>query len=281
MKTTMDRREFLHHGMLATSLLAAGRLPLLAKETAAGSAIDAKAGPYAVKLVRDYLTDFSPSETTAEQHQRAMRYDIVHWHWGRGGRGSNENTVVGQLRIAREKADGKVVYEVEQKKRIGGVDNVVEAEFACNADPLDSLRVWRLKRYEIDANGRTRTASELAEKGRCDGGRIRIEGDNYRYEHRAAHPVVTQWQLPFVLAGQAGARPNLAFDLLQDLSLFKPGQELVPDGQVEVAVAGGRKVTLRSYAQTGRGVLPVHYLVDAQGRIQLVTGGFLSWALQG
>jgi hypothetical protein len=277
----MDRREFLHHGMLATSLLAAGRLPLLAAETAAGSAIDAKTGPYAVKLVRDYLTDFSPNETAAEKHQRAMRYDIVHWHWGRNGRGSNENTVIGRLRIARQSADDKVVYEVEQKTKIGGVDNVIETEFACNADALDSLRVWRLRRYEIDANRRTNPASELIEKGRCDGGPIRIEGDNYRYEYRAAHPVVTQWHLPFVLARDVGARPNLAFDLLQDLSLFKPDQELVPDGQVEVSVAGGRKVMLQSYAQTGRGVLPVHYLVDAQGRIQLVTGGFLSWALQG
>jgi hypothetical protein len=267
--------------MLATSLLAAGRLPLLAKETATGSGIDDKTGPYAVKLVRGYLTDFSPSETAAEQHQRAMRYDIVHWHWGRKGRGSNANTVIGQLRIARESTDDKVVYEVEQKKRIGGVDNVIEAEFACNADPLDSLRVWRLKRYEIDANGRTNPASELGEKGRCDGERIRIEGENYRYEYRAAHPVVTQWHLPFVLARDVSARANLAFDLLQDLSLFKPDQELVPDGQVEVSVAGGRKVMLESYVQTGRGILPVHYLVDAQGRVQLVTGGFLSWALQG
>jgi len=67
--------------------------------------------------------------------------------------------------------------------------------------------------------------------------------------------------------------------LLQDLSLFKPNQSLVYDGERRVKLQGGQTVTLQTYAQTGRGILPIHYLLDAEKRPQLVTSSILSWAL--
>jgi hypothetical protein len=69
------------------------------------------------------------------------------------------------------------------------------------------------------------------------------------------------------------------FDLLQDLSLFKPNQVLVYDGETHFQCEGGRSVTLQTYAQKGEGILPVHYLLDGQGWPHLITCSMVSWAL--
>jgi hypothetical protein len=74
---------------------------------------------------------------------------------------------------------------------------------------------------------------------------------------------------------------NVTFDLLQDLSLFKLGQVLTYDGLTPVKIKGGKTVKLQTYAQTGQGILPIHYLLDDLMRPQLITASLLSWALAG
>jgi len=75
------------------------------------------------------------------------------------------------------------------------------------------------------------------------------------------------------LMRKANSASDAAFDLLQDLSLFKPNQALVYDGVTVVELRGDRTIELQTYAQTGQGVLPIHYLLDEQRRPQLVTNG--------
>ena len=273
----IDRRKFLHSGLMAASLVAAGRLPLLARNADSGSAIDAAGGPYAVKPIRNYLTAFSPSDA----QRPGLRYDIIHWNWGRQGRGTHANSVVGKVTIACENSDDRVVYEVAQNTKVGGVDNVIEAEIACNTDALHSIRSWRLKSHEVGRDGRVDPLSKLAENGRCENGKIHIESARDHCDRTARHPVVTQWHVPALLTRSTDRNLRLTFDLLRDASLLKPNQLLTYDGQVKVPVKGGRTLVLESYAQTGEGILPTHYLLDDQRRVQLVTCSFLSWALQG
>ena len=40
-----------------------------------------------------------------------------------------------------------------------------------------------------------------------------------------------------------------------------------------------KPATLDSYAHTGCGVTPTHYLVDDSGRVQLITMSTVNWAL--
>jgi len=277
----IDRREFLQSGLMAASLIAAGRLPLLAREADGGSGIDTSGEPYAVKPIRDYLPTFSPGDTQRHERPAPLHYDIVHWSWGRKGRGTHTNSVVGKIDIACTKSSDRILYEVGQSTKIGGVDNVMEAEILCNADALHSVRSWRLRSHEVDPDGKVDPLSKLAEKGRCENGKIRIESQCDHCERIASRPVVTQWHVPDLLTRNAGRSLRLAFDLLRDAALLKPNQLLVYDGQVEVPVKGGRTLTLESYAQTGEGILPTHYLLDDKRRVQLVTCSFLSWALQG
>ena len=91
---------------------------------------------------------------------------------------------------------------------------------------------------------------------------------------------MTQWTLPSLLSRRAAPSLHVPFDLLEDLSLYKPDQRLTYDGQTKVPLANGRSTTLETFAQTGQGILPKHYLVDSRGRVQLITGSFLSLALQ-
>jgi hypothetical protein len=277
---SVNRRQFLKTSAIATALAATGRLPLLSAETEAGSAIDASTGPCAVKPIRDHLKRFSPASTPVPNSgQYSLVYDIIHWSWIRGERGTFSNSVVGRVDIDRKTADGQIVYEITQRTRIGGVDNFLEAGIVCDADGLNSLRRWTLHSYQAAPDGKRERLCELAEKGRCDDGEIRIESGDYVYGFGSENPVVTQWIMPDLLMKRANSALNVTFDLLEDLSLFKPNQSLTYDGLTPVRLKGGKTVTLQTYAHTGQGILPTHYLLDEKRRPQLITSSILSWAL--
>jgi hypothetical protein len=276
---TINRREFLSSSLMAGVLAAAGRLPLLSAKETAGSGIDASTSPYAVKPVRDYLSHFLPVEGVPGRKQYALTYDVVHWHWSKGKQNTFANTVIGELTIERKEAIGQVVYDVNQETLIGGVNNFIKSEIICKPDDLNSLRRWNFQSYEVDPKGKIRSLSKLTEKGNCRGGSIRVGSGNHQYEFYSKREVLTQWTIPDVLLLQANPKLSITFDLLQDLSLFKPNQTLVYDGEISVRCKGGRNVTLQTYSQRGEGILPIHYLLDARGLSHLITNGMVSWAL--
>lgn len=276
--TVVNRRQFLKTGAIVTALVTAGRLPLLSAQTEANPSIDASTGPHAVKPIRDHLKRFLPAEAPLRKNETySLTYDIVQW-WGT--QDTFANAVLGQLAIERIAADDGVVYEVNQRTRKGGLDNFLKARIVCNAGDLNSLARWTLSSYSKSMKGELDPLSKLDEMGRCDEGRIRIESGDHKYGFVARNPVVTQWTVLDFLMRKANSASDAAFDLLQDLSLFKPNQALVYDGVTVVELRGDRTIELQTYAQTGQGVLPIHYLLDEQRRPQLVTNSILSWALQ-
>jgi hypothetical protein len=279
---SVNRRQFLKTSAIATALAATGRLPLLSAKTEAGSAVDASTGPYAVKPIRDHLRRFSPAEIPLRRSgQYKLVYDIIHWNWVRGERGTFSNSVVGRADIDRKTAGGQSIYEITQRMRIGGVDNFLEARIVCETNDWNSLRRWALRSYQTAPNGKREPLCELVEKGRCGDGKIRIESGNCVYGFSPESPVVTQWTIPDLLIKEANSALNVTFDLLQDLSLFKPDQSLIYDGLTPVKLKDGKTVTLQTYAHTGQGILPIHYLLDDKKRPQLITSSILSWALSG
>jgi hypothetical protein len=285
MKTTdVNRRQFLKTGAIVTALVTAGRLPLLSAQTEADMSIDASTDPYAVKPIRDHLKRFSPAEAPLRKNETySLTYDIIGWFPTRPD--TPANSVRGRVAIERVTADDQVVYEVNQRTRmtkdeVDDVDNFLEAQIVCEANDLNSLREWTLSSYSKSLKGELDPLSKLDEKGRCDKGRVRIESDDHEYGFSAKNSVVTQWTVLDFLMRKANSASDAAFDLLQDLSLFKPNQALAYDGVTVVELRGDRTIELQTYAQTGQGVLPIHYLLDEQRRPQLVTNGMLSWALQ-
>jgi hypothetical protein len=276
---SIDRRQFLRTGLIATTLAATGRLPLLRADAGGRSSIDASTGPYAVKPIRGYLQRFSPADVPLKKQQSyGLAYDIVHWNASNNKTGVPTNSVVGQIVINRKVANGAVLYNVTQRTRIGGVDNFIEARITTD-DHTNSLRKWTLHSYHSGPNGVTEPLSEINEKGSVENGRIRISDGKHRYGYTASKPLFTQWTLPDLLMRNGTSTLIMTFDLLQDLSLFKANQTLQYDGQIQLSLRKGRTATLQTYAQTGEGILPIHYLCDAQGRPQLITSSILSWAL--
>ncbi|MHC4144791.1 MAG: twin-arginine translocation signal domain-containing protein [Planctomycetota bacterium] len=276
----MNRRQFLKTGAIATALVTAGRLPLLSAQTEANPSIDASTVPHALKPIRDHLKRFLPAEAPLRKNETySLTYDIVQW-WYPGRQGTFANAVLGQLVIERIAANDGVVYEVNQRMRKGGLDNFLEARIVCNADDLNSLREWTLSSYSKSVKGELDPLSKLDEMGRCDEGRIRIESGDHEYGFSTKNPVVTQWTVLDFLMRRENSALDVTFDLLQDLSLFKPNQVLTGDDATVVRLKDGRSLSLQTYAQTGQGVLPIHYLLDEQRRPQLVTNCMLSWDLQ-
>ena len=277
---SVNRRQFLKTGAIAAALAASGRLPLLSAQTQAEPSVDESSGPHAVKPIRDHLKRFSPAEAPlGKSGQYNLVYDIIHWNWVGGKHGTFANSVLGRIAIERKPSDSQVIYEIEQRTRIGGVDNILEARIVCDTSELNPLRTWTLRSHQTAPRRGRDPLSELAEKGLCKDGRIRIEGDNHKYGFNAKSPVVTQWTMLDFLMREANPALNVTFDLLQDLSLFKLDQVLTYDGLTSVKIKGGKTVTLQTYAQTGQGVLPIHSLLDDRKRPQLITGSLLSWAL--
>ncbi len=278
--TVVNRRQLLQCSAIATALAMTGKLPLLYAKSETASMIDASTGPHAVKPIRDYLRRFSPGTTPMQMSpQYSLNYDIIHWSWKAGQRGTFSNSVVGRMALNRKIIESKIIYKISQQMRIGGVDNHLKAEVICEANEWNSLREWKLQSYHTSPEGNSKPRSRLTETGLCNGEQIRIENRKYNCGFNANNPVVTQWTLLDFLIRKAHPTLNVTFDLLQDLSLFKPDQSLIYDGQTLITLRDGKTITLQTYAQTGQGVLPIHYLLDDRGWPQLVTNSILSWAL--
>jgi hypothetical protein len=188
------------------------------------------------------------------------------------------NPVIGQITVQRQAAPGGASFEVHQRTRIGGVDNVIEARIECAGE---ALRAWKVRTYHTGQTGAVVPRSDMTEAGRVQGGQVQIDAGTHRYGYTARNGVVTQWTLLDLLIRRADPALSLTVDLLQDLALFKPDQVVRFDGETRLTLQAGTVVTLRTYAQTGEGVLPIHYLIDREGRPQLVTGCMVSWALTG
>jgi len=276
----MNRRQFLKTSAIAAILVADGRLPLLTTEDGSGSGIDPSPGQHAVKPIRGYLQRFSPSAGPLQgKRSYTLTHDIVQWNGAPGKTGMPINSVVGQVVIKRKADIAAVEYEIAQRTTIGGVKNFLEAQIMCNADDGISVREWEIYFYATQLRGGVDPLSEIRETGTCEKGQIHIDSGNYRYGYRARRRVVTQWTVLDFLIRKADPAVSATFDLLQDLSLFKPDQSLVYDGKTHLTLKGGKTVSLHTYAQTGEGILPIHYLCDEQRRPQLATTSILSWAL--
>lgn len=231
-------------------------------------AIDTTTGPYAVKPIRDFLADFAPvQKAVANPEQATLTYDILNWNFAPNQPPPCPNSVYGSLAIRREQGHA---YRIHQRTHVGGEPIVFTAEAICNPD--GTLKVWTLHTYRADAEGDPIPISELRESWENDDGRIRSRDG--AYEYRATRPVFSHWTLPHLLL--CARRPvSIAFDMLQDLSLFRPDHALVPDGSVDLDTG-----SYDAYTQTGEGILPIHYLLDRDRRPQLITFGLIAWALK-
>ncbi len=170
-----------------------------------------------------------------------------------------------------ENSENHARVNVLQTTRYSSPNNRLEAEIICNRDPLLSLRSWKL-------TGKIEERDDCLYEvvGRHEGTAVHIEDGLEERVFAVEGPLVCQWTPVFSTA--ASSELPGRFGLLEDLLLYKSGQRLAREAAVVVPYQD-REYKMTCYSQRGRGVLPLHYFADEQGRTQLVTQGALAWAL--
>ena len=270
----MDRRRFLQVTAV-TALAAQGYLPFLTAERKEekrkrpdrkGDYAGPKniyTEPSAIEPITGYLARFNPAAGGTMSETFAAKYSLIAC---RGSAAKSINIIMGSLDVAFSDAICRTT-----EVRTGKPRNIVKTELKFGGR-FNTISSWTL-----DSSVEGIPEVHFVEKGTWNGKTMVVKSKSWTQKHSTSNPLIGRWALPGLLSsGKLKSKP-LTFDLLDD-STLRSDQTIRYTGQVEIPVAGG-SAKLDCYAQTGRGIVPTHYLVDAQGRVQLITMSTVNWAL--
>jgi hypothetical protein len=269
----MERRSFIKTTVVTAAALAAqGYLPLLAAERRRGKAKKSQAStntfvePSAIEPITGYLPSFSPTGGAAMVEAFKARYSLVTCT---GSGAKSRNRVSGTMDVSLKNASCSTVETRSGKPRA----NVVKTSLQLSGES-NTVSKWTLA---STVEGRKDLG--FTEAGRWDGKTMTVKAKSWTQERVTTHRLIGRWALlPLLASGKLKKKP-LVFDMLDD-STLRPNQTLRYEGETEIPVKGGT-ATVDSYVQTGQGIVPTHYLVDKQGRVQLITMSTVNWALAG
>ena len=272
----MDRREFL--AGLASSVLAAGHLPLLAGGRTALKSLAATGGlDYPFDPIKGYVKKNRPlAEGAISGEQYTLKYAIL-LAAGSPVAPAMRNPTVGTLTISRSLGqDGAPRYEVQQMMTGRPVDRRVTSRITCRDNELNTPVSWSTHTRQPS---RGKVTSQSREEGRIEGDEVILRGPCDTI-YRAERPVACWWTLLDFLARRADRDTRVEFDMLREMSRFHPGQTMRYDGTVTLPRSGDRGIKLHNFVQRGHAVPAANFLLDENGLPQLVTGLQVSWALQ-
>ena len=269
---TVKRREFIKTATTTATVLAAqGYLPLLAgprKRGRKGKGVSTSQNcftePCAIEPITGYLPKYSPATGPAMSQAFNASYTLVGCH---GAAAKSKNSESGSMEVSFKKGKCRTV----EMRRNRPLTSVLKTSLDCKGE-LNTVSSWTL-----ESSIGKRADLSFTEKGTWDGKSMTVTADAWTQKHATANPLIARWALlPLLATGQIKTKP-LTFDMLDD-STLRPNQTLRFEGEVEIPVKGGT-IKLDSYAQTGQGIVPTHYLVDSQGRVQLITMATVNWTL--
>lgn len=271
----MKRREFIQLSASAATIAAGGFLPLLAADRdrpkrrraiRPGPATGPRnifTEPSAIEPITGYLPRFKPAGSAAMTDDFIATYSLVQSN----GAGAISRVRVSGSLMVRVKGALCASRDIRENRPA----NIVKTALNCTG-ALNAVKTWTLKSSVQDAPDLA-----FAETGAWDGKTMTVKSDSWTQTRTTSHTLIGQWALlPLLAAGKFRGKP-LEFDML-DNSTLRADQTLRYCGKIEVPLAGG-KTKLDCYAQTGYGILPIHYLTDQAGRVQLITQESVNWAL--
>lgn len=271
----MDRRDFLQITAV-TTLAAQGYLPLLAaerkgrnkkragKKGAYASPKNIYTEPAAIEPITGYLPQFKPAAKGKMNKNFSAKYSLITCN---GSAAKSKNSINGTLDIAFSDTTCSTT-EVRKGKPH---QSIVKTELKCSGR-LNTASSWRLESSVEGIPG-----VHFVEKGSWDGKTMVVKSKSWTQRRSTSNPLIGRWALLELLcSGKLKSEP-LTFDMLDD-STLRSDQIIRYTGQIEIPVADGT-AKLDSYAQTGHGIVPTHYLVDTDGRLQLITMSNVNWAL--
>lgn len=262
----MERRDFLKTTAATIgALYAAGQLPLLAAakdpRKQGSGALNIFTKPCAIEPITGHLGQFTPAEKATMRGTFAASYALMYWNAAK--RGKSKNSERGGIDVQMSKD----LCQITEKRQ----GNTVKTSIKGNREPGAAF-TWTLDSVFDGPN------SCFVEDGSWDGRKMTVTSASWKQERDTKHPLIHKWALlPMIASGSLKKAP-LKFDLLDD-STLRADQELRYEGQISVPVKGGT-AQLDSYIQTGRAIQPIHYLVDSDGRVQLITSSIVNWTLR-
>jgi len=262
----MERRSFLKKTSLTVgALYAAGQLPLLAatkdqrKKTSGPLNIFTK--PAAIEPITGQLGQFTPAQEGTMRSDFAASYALIYWRAAKRGKSKGDER--GSIDVQM----GSDLCQTTEKRQ----SNTVKTSVNGNRKPGVPF-TWTLDSVFDGPDSR------FVEDGSWDGKKMTVKAASWKQERATKYPLIHKWALlPIVASGSLKNAP-LKFDMLDNSTLI-PDQELRYEGQISVPVKGGT-AQLDSYIQTGRAIQPIHYLVDSDGRVQLITSSIVNWTLR-
>ena len=267
----MKRRTFIQ--TTAAALAAQGCLPLLAAEKKApvkrvwGNSPNPYVVPSAIEPITGVLPTFSPVAGAAMSGVFAAQYSLLAWEMAAE---KSKNKPTGSMNVNFDKAHCRTLETRNGK----GSAPACSIKTAVQLGKNKTASQWTLE-SQVDGKEHVR----FIEEGAWDGKTMIVKARSFSRQYATANPLIHRWALLPLLASGSNKKAPLVFDMLDD-SALRPNQTLRYEGEIEIPVKGGT-ATLDSYAQTGYGILPIHYLVDDKAQVQLITQATVNWVLTG
>jgi hypothetical protein len=216
--------------------------------------------------------------------------------YGYRGQGNRDQ---GRLTVRRQAGPGDEGFRLRVEQSVG-MDprreqdvHHIAADIRCRHDPLASPVSWTFSSW-FTRRPQREPQPELdhAEKGQPDGRRLAVWIGERRYQRDVSERFTADWclfeavqRLPFGVGRssppdiEAGGVASLhsshapvEFDLLEGLTVWKPGQRLSYREKLPVTW-GSRRIPLHCFEQLGMGVWPYEYWLDAGHRLLMVVTG--------
>lgn len=154
-----------------------------------------------------------------------------------------------------------------------GMDGIVKTKLVSNG------KYHVVKSWEMESYVKGNPGTSLLEHGNWKRNTLLIKSNKFQKKQNTGKLMIANWSLlPLLSSGKLKTAGLFEFDMLENSTYF-PDQKIVYDGIVEIQVAD-RKMKFDSYSLTGWGKVPTHYLLDNDGRVQLITVEAVSWALK-
>jgi hypothetical protein len=225
--------------------------------------------PCAIEPITGYLQGFSPVAGAAMSGNFIAHYSLEILI---GADEKSKNIPAGSANVTFDNDQCRIIeIRSNGKKTASPGGSFVKTTMQLSGNN-NAINQWEM---EAGINGKDDV--RFIEKGVWDGKTLSAKAESWSRQCTTSNPLIHRWALLPVLASGSIKKAPLVFDMLDD-SALRPNQTLRYEGKIEVPVQGG-EVTMESYVQTGHGIVPVHYLVDDMGQVQLITMGAVSWVL--
>ena len=261
----MKRRTFLKLSALA-ALAAQGNLPLLAANRTSWGGDNRFTEPAAIEPITGFLPNCSPLTGGDMKSDFTAKYKMMRQFGQQNGVSRNEENGSLEMTFA-----GNTCNSTEIRVKSDSDYNTVHIDLEFQGQ-YNCAKSWTLESTFFG-----HPEARLVESGNWDGSTMSVQTKSWTNSYPTGKLLIARYALWPLLASGVLKNAPLVFDMLEDCSLRR-AQTLKYAGEIEIPVAGGTAV-LDSYAHTGYGSVPTHYLVDKAGRVQLITMQTVNWAL--